>query len=44
MIKIAYQKINKIKYIKKLFKYKTYMILFYKYAKILIQTIYKVLG
>lgn len=45
MIKIAYQKIkNKVKYIKKLFKYKTYMILFYKYAKILIQTIYKVLG
>lgn len=44
MIKIICQKINKVKYIKKLFKHKTYMILFYIFGKISIQTIYKVLG
>lgn len=44
MIKIICQKINKVKYIKKLFKHKTYIILFYRFGKISIQTIYKVLG
>lgn len=44
MIKIVCQKINKVKYIKKLFKHKTYIILFYRFGKISIQTIYKVLG